>query len=65
MDRMKAEEGDLLHLADARRWLGGLRSAHCRAGKPHREGNVVLISREAFELGKFLDKRPVRVEKLL
>lgn len=63
MTRMKANEGDLLYIADARRWLGGLRSLHCRAGEPHHEGNVVLVSEEAFKAGNFRPNRPVRVEK--
>jgi len=63
MARLKAREGDLLYVADARRWLGGLRSAHGRAGKPHEEGNVVLMSEEAFKAGSFLPNRRVRVEK--
>ncbi|MFH1746437.1 MAG: sodium/solute symporter [Planctomycetota bacterium] len=63
MRRMKAQEGDLLYVADARRWLGGLRSSHCRAGHPHDEGNVVLMAAEAFEAGSFLPDRKVRVEK--
>jgi SSS family solute:Na+ symporter len=63
MTRMKACAGDLLYVADARRWLGGLRSLHCRAGEPHNQGNVVLISNEAFNVGSFKPKRPVRVEK--
>jgi SSS family solute:Na+ symporter len=63
MARMKSKEGDLLYVADARRWLGGLRSSHCRAGKPHDRGNVVLMSAEAFQAGNFRPNRPVRAEK--
>jgi len=63
MERLKAREGDLLYVADARRWLGGLRSSHCRAGKPHERGNVMLINEEAFKAGNLLTDRPVRIEK--
>ncbi len=63
MARLKARAGDLLYVGDARWWLGGLRSTHCRAGEPHEAGNVVLIHQEAFELGNFLPRRRVRVEK--
>ncbi|MFQ5804888.1 MAG: sodium:solute symporter [Phycisphaerae bacterium] len=63
MARLKAREGDLLYVADARPWLGGLRSSHCRAGKPHEEGNVLLMHEEAFKAGSFLPGRRVRVEK--
>ncbi|HUU98487.1 MAG TPA: sodium/solute symporter [Phycisphaerae bacterium] len=63
MERMKVKPGDLLYVGDSRRWLGGLRSLHCRAGQPHDQGNVVLISEEAFKAGSFIPTRPVRVEK--
>jgi SSS family solute:Na+ symporter len=63
MARLKARAGDLLYVADARRWLGGLRSAHCRAGTPHEQGNIVLMHAEAFKAGNFLPGRRVRVEK--
>jgi SSS family solute:Na+ symporter len=63
MQRMKADQGDLLYIGDARRWLGGLRSLHCRAGQPHNHGDVVLIAEEAFKAGSFKPNRPVRVEK--
>jgi len=62
--RLKARPGDLLYVADARRWLGGLRSAHCRAGEPHELGNVVLMSQAAYQAGRFLPGRRVRVEKV-
>lgn len=62
--RLKARPGDLLYVADARRWLGGLRSAHCRAGEPHELGNVVLMSQAAYRAGRFLPGRRVRVEKV-
>ena len=63
MERMKVRPGDLLYVGDARRWLGGLRSLHCRAGQPHDQGNVVLIAEAAFKAGSFKPTRPVRVEK--
>lgn len=65
MKRMKAREGDLLYVADARRWLGGLRSAHCRAGQPHDVEGMVLIHEQAFRDNDFVPNRPVRVEKVL
>jgi len=63
MQRLKAHPGDLLYVADARPWLGGLRSAHCRAGVAHREGNAVLMAPTTFHDGDFRPGRPVRVEK--
>ena len=58
MEAMKAKEGDLLYVEDSRRWLGGLRSLHCRAGAPHDEGNVVLMSEEAFRDANLVPGRP-------
>ena len=62
MQRMKARPGDLLYVSDARRWLGGLRSLHCRAGRPHDQGNLVLMHEAAYESGSFVSGRKVRVE---
>jgi SSS family solute:Na+ symporter len=62
MERLKAKEGDLIYVADARWWLGGLRSLHCRVGRPHDNGHVVLMHKEAFGAGNFREGRPVRVE---
>lgn len=64
MERLQAQPGDLLYVGDARWWLGGLRSLHCRAGTPHAEGNVVLMHADAFDAGSFLPGRAVRVEKM-
>lgn len=64
MNRLKARTGDLLYIADARRWLGGLRSIHARDGQPH-DANGVLIASDAYESGNFVPGRPVIVEKLL
>ncbi len=63
MARMKARQGDLLYVADARRYLGGLRSLHAKAGRPHDQGKVALIHPGAFKAGSFVSSRPVRVEK--
>ena len=63
MRRMKANEGDLLYVTDRRPWLGGLRSLHCRAGKTHEDGKVVMISFEAAQAGSFDLAHKVRVEK--
>lgn len=64
MERLQAQPGDLLYVGDARWWLGGPCSLHCRAGTPHAEGNVVLMHADAFDAGSFLPGRAVRVEKM-
>ena len=63
MRRLKADEGDVLYIADRRLWLGGLRSLHCKAGKPHDQGKVVLMAFEAAQAGNFDLSHKVRIEK--
>ena len=66
MEKMQADEGDLIYIGDARWWLGGLRSLHARVGQPHAQGDdVVLIAADSFESGNFLPGKSVQVEKLL
>lgn len=65
LDQLKARPGDLLYVGDARWWLGGLRSLHCRAGQPHSDDGQVWIAPEAVAAGQLLPDRPVRVEKIL
>ncbi len=64
MERLKAKEGDMVFVEDARWYLGGLRSVHTHAAKPHDLGrDVVLMSKETFEDAMFLEDRPVTLEK--
>ncbi len=65
MEKMKAVPGDLLYVADARGWLGGLRSIHIKAGEMHDDEGMIRISKKAIEDGNFLDGRPVKVEKII
>lgn len=65
MAKMKAQEGDILYVADGRWWLGGLRSLHCRAGAPHGSNGHIEIHPAAVEAGSLLTERDVVVEKLL
>lgn len=64
MRALAAEEGDLIYIGDARSWLGGLRSLHCRVGPPHFNGRSVLMSPAALREGNLVLGRPVVVEKL-
>ncbi|MCA9242687.1 MAG: sodium/solute symporter [Phycisphaerales bacterium] len=64
MERLKANEGDLVFIADARRWLGGLRSCHARLGLPHDEPGLVYIDPETFEESSLLPGKPMRVDLL-
>jgi solute:Na+ symporter, SSS family len=63
MKRMAANEGDLVYICDARKYLGGLKSVHSVYGKPHSEDGVVYLSDEDFQNGVFVKGRPVTGEK--
>jgi SSS family solute:Na+ symporter len=65
MNLLKAREGDLLYVADTRRWQGGLRSLHVKAGRPHDESKLVLVPELVAEDGNLLKNRKVRVEKTI
>lgn len=63
MKKLKAHVGDLLYVSDARRWLGGLRSVHVKAGRPHaQEPNVILISQDLINEGELIEGRKHRAE---
>lgn len=63
MDRMKAKEGDLVYLCDARKYLGGLKSVHAVYGKPHNEEGVVYIGNENLLNGVFEKNKKLTAEK--
>ncbi len=63
MNRMSAEAGDLVYVSDARRYLGGLKSAHSAYGEPHNEDGMVYITKEQLEQGQFVKGRILIAEK--
>jgi SSS family solute:Na+ symporter len=65
MDTMGADVGDLVYLADERKWLGGLKSIHSVYGEPHKEDGVVYITQFDVESGLFDEKRKLIAEKEL
>ncbi len=65
MKRMSAEPGDLIYVADARWWLGGLRSTHVKAGEPHDRPGEIRMSEKVFEDGNFVVGKTVKVEKII
>ncbi len=65
MRELEAEPGDMLYVADDRWWLGGLRSVHVKAGPPHDQDDVLLISPDDIERGGLKTDRRVCVEKLM
>lgn len=64
MAMMNADEGDMVYVADARWWLGGLRSMHSRLGPPNGE-DAVLVHVDDLKAGNLHPDRLVRVEKIL
>lgn len=64
MEILKAGEGDMVYLTDARWWLGGLRSQHVKLAAPHDGGNIVRLSKATQEDAFLLDGRPVTLDKI-
>ena len=65
METMGADVGDMVYLADERKWLGGLKSIHSFYGEPHRDDGVVYITQSHEESGLFDKKRKLIAEKEL
>jgi hypothetical protein len=63
MANMAADSGDLLYVADARWWFGGLRSVHVTAGDAH-EGAEVHMNAAAARDAHLHNGQEVIVEKL-
>jgi SSS family solute:Na+ symporter len=63
MEQLAIEEGDLVYVADARWWLGGLRSIQLHAGVPMTDGKVGLSLR-SIDHGSLVAGRPLKVEKI-
>lgn len=65
MDRLQAEEGDMIYIEDSRWYLGGLRSQHVKAAAHHHlKENIALISSATSEEAYLLQGRPVSLEKI-
>ncbi len=63
---LSAHVGDLIHLSDARRWLGGLRSTQARISGFHdKEKEIVFVTHDVVERGNLVLKRRHRLEKIL
>jgi hypothetical protein len=66
MNQLMAAPGDMLFVADGRWWLGCLRSAHVKVVEPHKDGpGVIMVDKNAIELGSLLMERSVKVEKIM
>jgi len=66
MKNMKTQVGDIIYVADARRWLGGLRSIHAILSEPHGgDPDTILISQDLIEEGSLIAERKHRVELIM
>ena len=65
MEVMAADVGDLVYLADERKWLGGLKSIHSVYGDSHTEDGTVYITQAHVEMGMFAPERKLCAEKEL
>ena len=63
MKEMAAEVGDIVYLCDARKYLGGLKSVHTRAGEPHDDKGLVFISKEHELSALFQEDKMLYAEK--
>ncbi|MBK7104223.1 MAG: sodium:solute symporter family protein [Ignavibacteriae bacterium] len=63
MKKMSANPGDLVYVTDARKILGGLKSAHSTLGKPHSEDGIVYITQEHIDQGQFVEGKILTAEK--
>ncbi len=63
MQKMAADEGDLLYLCDKRKWLGGLKSIHAVFGKPHDEDGAIFITEDQQKGGMFVAGKILTAEK--
>ena len=65
MERLKANDGDLIYISDSRWWLGGLRSDHVKAfNNPALSDNEVAFSEDTKTMAYFLDGKQVTLEKI-
>jgi len=67
MERMAAEEGDIVYACDPRWWYGGLKSIHAVAGpvSPGVPSGIILVSEKNMDYGGFDDEQTVIVQKML
>jgi solute:Na+ symporter, SSS family len=67
LERLSAEPGDLLYLADKRWWLGGLRSLHIKAGDPPDDvqPGTVRLSPTKIQEGRLREGEDLIVELII
>jgi hypothetical protein len=67
LDKMAAEQGDLLYVSHIRWWFGGLRSVHVKAGLPasSNQSELILMSPEDAATAHFTEGQQVVIEKII
>ena len=67
LDKMAAEQGDLLYASHIRWWYGGLRSVHLKAGPPagSDQQELMLISPQDAATAHFTEGQQVVLEKIM
>ena len=64
--RLSAGVGDLVHVSDARWWLGGLRSTQAKISSLHEEEpGIVFVTPALVKRGNLVLKRKHRLEKIM
>jgi hypothetical protein len=63
---LAAKVGDMVHLSDARWWLGGLRSVQAQISSLHDQGSdIAFVAPALIRKGNLIEKRRHRLEKIL
>ncbi len=66
MQSLKANDGDILYMSDARWWLGGLRSHHVKVKTKSSLSNAeIAMSTATFNEAYFTSGHPIVVEKII
>ncbi len=66
MDKLQAEDGDMIYMEDSRWYLGGLRSSHVRAKLLNQQSiDNVVMSKATHEDAMLLPEKGVTLEKIL
>ena len=63
MQRLSAKPGDIIYLSDRRKYLGGLKSIHTKAGESHKEPGIVYINNEHRMTALFVENKLLVAEK--
>ena len=64
-EKLELKPGDLLHVADSRRWLGGLRSVQLPVAEEPCEEGTVVVSPASLEKGYLIAGKRTRLEKIM